>query len=201
MRSSGLARWGGSAALLGGLLLVVYAVGTAMIPDSVGESAGHALYHVFNAPPNALLAVGIAGLYVYLRRGGRFGIVGKVGFWMCAVVFALTAVGGVGIIVSEMTLGGAGVAVLDIIHPMLLLLMLGAILFGIGALRAGDLPRGGAIIVLAAPIALLATFFAGVEAEWAFSAGMAVFGLGWAWLGYGLRSRQMDESTLVRPAI
>lgn len=201
METSSLVRWGGAAALFGGLLLVVYAVGTAMIPESVGESAGHALYHVFNAPPNALLAVGIVGLYVYLRRGGRFGILGKVGFWMCAVVFTLTAIGGVGIIVSETMFGGAGLAFLDIIHPMVLLLMLGAILFGIGALRAGSLPMGGAIIVLAAPVALLATFFSGVEAEWAFSAGMVMFGLRWAWLGYGLRSRQTEETVLARPAV
>ena len=49
MTSSDLIRWGGPAAMLGRLLFVVYAVGTSLIPEDVGESTGHALYHVLNA--------------------------------------------------------------------------------------------------------------------------------------------------------
>lgn len=202
MSSSKLARLAGPAVLLGGLLFVVYAVGNALAERfaSVGESAGHAIYHVFNVPPNALLAVGMVGLYAYLKQSGRFGIVGKTGLWICAVVFALTAIGGLGIIVSETTLGGAGVPVLDIIHPMVLLLMLGSILFGVGALKEGSLPKGAALMLIIVPILLVGSLFALGGPQWAFIGGFVLFGVAWAWLGYGLSSHTAGEAAEPQPA-
>ncbi len=201
MTSSDLIRWGGPAAMMGGLLFIVYAVGTSLIPEDISESTGHALYHVLNAPPNAFLAVGIVGLYLYARRSGRFGKLGAVGFYICAVVFALGAVGGLAIIASETMLGGAFVSVLDAIHPMVLLLMVGTILFGVATLRAGTLPRGGALMLVVVPLLMIASLFLLGGPEWAFTGGMALFGIGWAWLGYGLLSRQREESVQARPAV
>ncbi|MGH3089841.1 MAG: hypothetical protein ACRDSJ_21385, partial [Rubrobacteraceae bacterium] len=188
-----------------GVLFVVYALGSALVvrfaAGSVSDSAGHAIYHVFNAPPNAVLAVGMLGLFAYLRGNGNFGVVGKAGLWICAVVFALTAIGGLGIIISETTLGGAGVSVLDIIHPMVLLLMLGSILFGIGVYRTGGLPKGAAFMLIVVPILMISSLFALGGPEWSFIGGMALFGVAWAWLGYGLYSRQKVEATEPRPAV
>lgn len=190
--------------MLGGLLFVIYAVGTPLIyasaPAFGDSSAGHAVYHVFNAPPNALMFLGVIGLYLYLRDRGGFGIVGKVGFYICATVFALTAMGGLAIITSETALGGAGVTVLDIIHPMVLLLMLGTVLFGVGALRSDGLPRGGAMILIVVPVLMVASLFALGGPEWAFAGGMSLFGVGWVWLGYGLSSRQ-EETLQPKPAV
>lgn len=198
MSSSKLIRRGGPAALLGGLLFVVYAAGFSLVaaynPALEDSSVGHAIYHVFNVPPNALMFIGIIGLYLYLRQSsGRFGIMGKIGFYICAVVFALTAIGGLAIIASETMLGGAGVEVLDAIHPMVLLLMLGSILFGIGVLRSGAMARGGALMLVVVPVLMIASLFVLGGPQWAFIGGMALFGLGWAWLGYDLWSHQNEE--------
>lgn len=201
--SSNLIRWGGPAALLGGLLFVVYAVGFSLVaaynPALEESSAGHAIYHMFNAPPNALMFIGIIGLYLYLCRSDRFGIVGKIGFYICAVVFAVEAIGGLAIIASETMLGGAGVAVLDAVHPMVLLLMLGSILFGIGVLRSGAMARGGALMLVVVPVLMIASLFLLGGPQWAFIGGMALFGLGWAWLGYDLWSHKV-EVVRARPA-
>ncbi len=207
MSSSNLIRYGGPAALLGGLLFVVYAVGFSLVvaynPSLEDSAAGHAIYHVFNVPPNALMFIGIIGLYLYLRQSSsaRFGIVGKIGFYICAVVFALTAIGGLGIIASESMLGGAGVAVLDVLHPMVLLLMLGSILFGIGVLRSGAMARGGALMLVVVPVLMIASLFVLGGPQWAFIGGMALFGLGWAWLGYDLWSHQKEEIVRDRLAV
>lgn len=189
--------------MLGGLLFVVYAVGTALVvaynPALEKSSAGHAIYHLFNAPPNALLAVGVIGLYLYLRQSGRFGKLGAVGFYICAIVFAVEAMVGLAIIATE--LSGTFTPALDIIHPMVLLVMLGSILFGIAAFRAGSLPRGGALMLVVVPVLMIASLFALGGPQWAFTGGMALFGLGWAWLGYGLWSHHAQEIIQPEPAI
>lgn len=196
-------RYGAAAALLGGVLFVIYAVGTALVtalnPALEESSTGHVVYHLFNVPPNALMVVGIIGLYLYLRQSGRFGKLGAVGFYICAIVFAVEAVGGLAIIATELT--GTFTPALDIIHPLVLLLMLGSILFGIATFRAGNLPRGGALMLMVVPVLMIASLFALGGPQWAFTGGMALFGLGWAWLGYGLWSHQPEESIRPEPAV
>ena len=123
------------------------------------------------------------------------------GFYLCAFVFAIEAIGGLAIIASETMLGGALVSVLDATHPMVLLLMVGTTLFGVATLRAGTLPRGGALMLVVVPLLMIASLFLLGGPEWAFTGGMALFGMGWAWLGYGLLSRQREESVQARPAV
>lgn len=195
MWKSRLMELSGPAALLAGLTWIVYAVGT----NFIGES--HAAYHVLNAPPNALLAVSTAGLYLYLRRSGRFGKLGSVAFYVCLFVFALEAVGGLAIIVSETMFGGAFVEVLDVVHPFVLLLLLGSVLFGVAILRAGVLPRGGAVTIVAIPLVSVGVLFSGLETDWLFSTLMALLGLGWAWLGYGLYARRGEELAPPQPRV
>jgi hypothetical protein len=86
----------------------------------------------------ALLVVGVAGLYLYLRQSGRFGRLGVVGFYVCIFVFALVAVLDLGIIVNE-GVEQTYIALGPVRGPLLLL---GLLLFGAAVLRAGRLPRG-----------------------------------------------------------
>lgn len=128
MTANDMIRWGGPLTILGGLLLVVFAIGV----NFIGESNWG--FHALNAPPNALLALGIVGLYLYLRRQGNFGILDKIGFYICALIFAIEAIGGVGIILADGVFGAEGlVTVLDIVHPLEMLLVPGLILFDVGA--------------------------------------------------------------------
>ncbi len=98
-------------------------------------------------------------------------------------------------------MGGAGVAMLDAVHPMVLLLMLGSVLFGIGVLRSGAMARGAALMLVVVPVLMIASLFGLGGPQWAFIGGMALFGLGWAWLGYDLWSRQKVEIVRDRPAV
>jgi hypothetical protein len=72
-----------------------------------------------------------------------------------------------------------------------LLLPLGLLLFGAAVLRAGRLPRGGAWLLIAAALTSVLSIFAmilsgGTLGPWVFIVPTVLFGLGWAWLGYGL---------------
>ena len=129
------------------------------------------------------------GIYLYLERAGRFGWVGGVGFAICALVFALIASLDIGIILDE----GVERLYEDLGALRALLLFLGLVLFGVGILRAGTLPRGGAWLLIAAPMANVAGIVGmiltnGTIGGWVWLIPELCIGLGWAWLGYGLWS-------------
>lgn len=179
--SSNLIRWGAVAAILGGALSVLFAF--------VGEDSPA---HVpLDAARYALLAVGITGLYFYLRRSRGFGRLGAAGFYICVFVFALVAVLDLGIIMNE-RVEQTYIALGPVRGPLLLL---GLLLFGTAVLRAGMLPRGGAWLIIAAALTnvlgILAMILSGgALGAWIFILPSVLFGLGWAWLGYGLWSER-----------
>ncbi len=192
MTANDMIRWGGPLTILCGLLLVVFAIAT----NFIGES--HWGFHALNAPPNALLALGVVGVYLYLRRQGNFGILGKIGFYICAFIFAIEAIGGVGIILADGIFGAEGlVKVLDIIHPVEMLLVPGLILFGIGILRSQSLPRLGATLIIAVPVLLIAGLFALGGPDWVFIGGFILLGIALAVLGY----EQHQQSAQATPAV
>ena len=88
----------------------------------------------------AFLVVGVVGIYLYLWRSERFGLLGRVGFYVCLFVFALVAILDLGIIVNE-GVEQTYIALGPVRGPLLLV---GLLLFGAAVLRAGRLPRGGA---------------------------------------------------------
>ncbi len=181
--SSNLIRWGGLAAMLGGALFVVLL----SIQPFVGES--HALFHTLSVPPFALLALGIAGLY--LRQKERFGWLGKVGFYLPFTGFALMAVGGLTIIFVEVVFGaGSTPGWLDAIVHMVafLLVIVGSVLFAVAILRASVLPKGGAWLLIIGLVLFLGVDAGGGESPWLVVLPSALFGAGWAWLGYVLWS-------------
>ena len=149
-----------------------------------------------------LLMVGIAGLYLYLRRSRGFGRLGAVGFYVCIFVFALVAILDLGIIVNE-GVEQTYIALGPVRGPLLLL---GLLLFGTAVLRAGRLPRGGAWLLIATALTnvlgILAMIISGgTLGAWVFILPTVLFGLGWAWLGYGLWSEgsaTAEESVRVR---
>jgi hypothetical protein len=179
MSSTDLIRWSGPAAVVGGLLSILFAF--------VGEESWA---HVpLDAARYALMVVGIVGIYLYLRQTRGFGRLGTVGFYICVFVFALVAILDLGIIVNE-GVEQTYIALGPVRGPLLLL---GLLLFGAAVLRAGRLPRGGAWLLIAAAltnvVAILAMIISGgTLGGWIFVVPTVVFGMGWAWLGYGLWS-------------
>ncbi len=179
MSSSNLIRWGAIAAILGGAFSILFVF--------LGESNWT---HVpVDAARYAFLVVGIVGFYLYLRQSRSFGRLGTVGFYICLFVFALVAILDLGIIVSE-GVEQTYIALGPVRGP---LLILGLLLFGAAVLRAGRLPRAGAWLLIAAALTnvlgILAMIISGgTLGAWVFIVPTVLFGLGWAWLGYGLWS-------------
>lgn len=185
MKSSRVIQWAAPAAVLGGVFSILFAF--------VGEDNWA---HVpLDAARYAFLVVGIIGIYLYLRRSRGFGLLGAVGFYICVFVFALVAILDLGIILNE-EVEQVYLALGPVRGP---LLILGLLLFGIATLRAEMLPRGGAWLLIAAALTNVIGILAminsgGTLGGWIFIVSTVLFGLGWAWLGYGLWSLQ-DELT------
>jgi hypothetical protein len=179
MASSNLIRWGALAAVLAGALFIVEAVAVPFIGDS------HWGFHALDAPPHALLAVGLVGLYLWQTRQGRIGWLGTVGFILVVTACVVIALGGLAIVFVDGVLR-APVGVLDSIHPIELLLIIGAVLFSMATMRADLLPRGGALLIIVGALGFFGIAFAGVAPEWLISVAVVILGAGWAWLGYAL---------------
>ncbi len=177
MSSAGFVRWGAIAAIVGGALSVLF--------PFVGERSWA---HVpVDAARYAFLVVGVVGLYLHLRRSSGFGRLGAVGFYVCLFVFALVAILDLGIIVNE-GVEQMYIALGPVRGP---LLMVGLVLFGVATLREGSLPRGGAWFLVAAALTnvlgvLAMIISGGALGGWVFILPTVLFGIGWAWLGYGL---------------
>ena len=187
MASSNLIRWGGLAAVLAGALFIVEAVVVPFIGDS------HWGFHALDAPPHALLAVGLVGLYLWQTRQGRFGWLGTVGFILIVTASVVIALGGLAIIFVDGVLK-APVGVLDTIHPVELLLLIGSVLFSMATMRVNVLPSGGALLIIAGALGFFGIAFAGVGPEWLISVAVAILGAGWAWLGYALWSESGESA-------
>jgi hypothetical protein len=187
MASSNLIRWGGLAAVLAGALFIVEAVVVPFIGDS------HWGFHALDAPPHALLAVGLVGLYLWQTRQGRFGWLGTVGFILIVTASVVIALGGLAIIFVDGVLK-APVGVLDTIHPVELLLLIGSVLFSMATMRVNVLPSGGALLIIVGALGFFGIAFAGVGPEWLISVAVAILGAGWAWLGYALWSESGESA-------
>jgi hypothetical protein len=181
MASSNLIRWGGLATVLAGTLFIVEAVVVPFIGDS------HWGFHALDAPPHALLAVGLVGLYLWQTRQAHFGWLGTVGFILVVTACVVIALGGLAIVFVDGVLK-APVGALDAIHPVELLLLIGAVLFSLATMRADLLPRGGALLIIVGALGFFGIAFAGVGPEWLISVAVVILGAGWAWLGYALWS-------------
>jgi hypothetical protein len=203
--SSTLERWGGSAAILGGMLYLVTFGMVYLIYDLFAEQAkgtfvgSHAFIHIFDTPMFVFLLLGAAGLY--LRQREVFGFIGKAGFYLTAFGFSLGIVGGAMIIVIGLTVGEkATLGVPDMIAHVLshVFYAMGSILLGIATLRAGIMPKAAAILMAIGPVWLFAMFGVGLNQSFLLLLPVIVTALGWMWLGYALISEKKREP-LARP--
>lgn len=191
-------RYGGPAAILGGVMHVLAFVAVYLIYFAFAEEAKHTFFgqhafiHIIDVAMFALLAVGAAG--VYLSQAGRLGRIAKAGFFLTLAGFGLGVLGGLTIIVVGLAVSDeATLGVLDVIaHPLAqLLYTLGSAIFGVALFRKGTLPKFGALLVAVGPVALFALFMTGnQQAVVPITASVVATGIGWAVLGYGIRGQE-----------
>jgi len=195
-------RYGGAAAIGGGVthvlaFVAVYLIYVAFKEEAKGTFFGeHAFIHIIDVAMFALLLVGAVG--VYLSQSGLLGRIAKAGLFLTLAGFGLGVAGGLAIIVVGLAVGDeATLGVLDIVaHPLSqLLYTLGSAIFGVALFRKGTLPKAGALLVAAGPVALFALFMAGFnQAMVPIMASVVATGLGWAILGHGLRAERATSS-------
>jgi hypothetical protein len=180
MASSNIIRWGGLAAMLAGALFIVEAVAVPFIGDV------HWAFHMLDFPAHAFLAVGLVGIYLWQKEQERFGWLGTVGFILIVTASVLIALGGLAIVFIDGVLKAPEEALNDIVHPLELLVIIGAVLFGMATLQVNALPSGGALLIIVGALVFFGIAFAGVGPEWLISVAVVILGAGWAWLGYAL---------------
>ena len=122
MASPNLIRWGGLAALLAGAFYIVEAVAAPFITDY------HWAFHSLDAPAHALLAVGVVGLYLWQRSQEPFEWLGTVGVILIVTASVLLTLGGLVIAFMDGVLGTEAEVLNDIVHPLELVVMMGAVL-------------------------------------------------------------------------
>ena len=180
MASPSLIRWGGLAALLAGAFFIVEALAVPFIGDV------HWAFHVLDFPAHAFLAVGLVGLYLWQKRQEHFGWLGTIGVILIVTASVLIALGGLAIVIVDGVLKAPEEALNEVVHPLELLVIIGAVLFGMATMQMNVLPSGGALLIIVGALGFFGISFAGVGPEWLISVAVAVFGVGWAWLGYAL---------------
>jgi len=198
MSSSSLIRWGGLLSVVAGVLA---AVGTILLPaeDAVVVSGSlSANAHVLLVA--SLLFVILALFALYARQVKETGVLGMIGFlaaftgsgllfgftYVEAFIFPVFATEAPEALETVFAVppSGALAAVLPLTG---LLFALGWLLFGIAIIRAGILPRWGAVLAIIGAVPLgLAPLFPPIVTNIA----AVVFGLGLIWLGNALWSEK-----------
>ena len=188
MLSSNLIRWGAIATMLAGALSIFMGVATS---QSFVDIAW--LSNLVESARWGLLGVGLVGLYLYLRRSSRFGWLGAVGCYTLIVGCVPSTIVYLGFVPSE-----AGVS-----YVAVPLQSVGSVLFGVGILRAGSLPRAGAsLLIVSIPIFVVAAVAStGIGnspwTHWFFVMGEVVFGSGCIVLGSRLRAHRGESVQIV----
>ena len=174
MSSSNLIRWGGIAALIGGVLYVLTGIMSLFAPqEEVLDSFTDYLIEVLFVLALVGTLVAIAGLHVLQKeRYGRLGAAGS-----------LTAfVGHVLLLVAAATTILTGREALDIIYLLgSLVALVGLTLLGAMTLRARVLPKWcGVLLIVGLPLTVFLDIVTGG------GAGGILLGVVWALVGYAL---------------
>ena len=170
MTSSDIIRWGGIAAMLGGVLWVVWSL-LVRSPQAASGPFAHALLLLA-----ALLTLaGLVGLHAL--QGGNYGRIGRAGFYTAAAALLAQAL-------AALVLLMGSEALLWLAFPVAsLALLVGLVLYGAATLQAMVLaPWCGLVLIVVPPIA----FYAQSKV---FYGSIALFGVLWVALGYVLWSR------------
>ena len=187
MKTSNTMRWGGLAYLLAGLSLILQQAYELVAGDATNGT--WVALHVFGYFGLALGLIGFVAVFLYAKE--KIGSLGKWGFVLGFLGNALT--GGAAFlnafikpIVPELTsatsplfTGPAGLVIL----LAGLLVTIGFIIFAVSLWRANVWRYAALLVILGSWFGLAAAF-----STPAFDLGGIIFGLGNAWLGFGLWS-------------
>jgi hypothetical protein len=139
------------------------------------------------------LGVGLVGLHLYLRRLSRFGWLGAVGCYTLIVGRVLSTIVYPGFVLSE---GGVSYVAVP-------LESVDSVLFGVGILRAGSLPRASAWLrIVSIPIFVIVVVASTVIGNfpwtnWFLVMGEVLFGSGCIVLGSRLWSHRGESVQIV----
>jgi hypothetical protein len=190
--SSNLIRWGGLAAILGGLIWIVAAIITASKPRGCigpAECDVMAMRDTSDVTPLLLLAlmlsaVGLAGMVIRAWNTTHLDRLGQVSVALCAV--------GVMLLVLGMGLNAISEVFWALVPLGGLALVIGLALVGIAALRMEALPRWAAVLLVIGSLGMLGFNDQNAQVLMAIP-----FGIGWVAVGYALWSGR--GATLQRP--
>jgi len=153
-------RISGLAAILGGVMMVVYSVGAASTPRGcIGDEEcairpmrDSGVYEIFFLLALPLIMAGMAGLALRARQTGSFGVPG----WAGVISGAAGAAALVCAILAQTVFFDGDFPLMPyFVIPGGLALILGFALVGIAVLRAGTLPRWTSALLVASTIAML----------------------------------------------
>lgn len=164
MSLSNWIRWGGLAALLGGVTFVV-------VEPLYLMSPGSDLVALVTDVAIIFILVGLVGLHILQK--GSYGLLGRLGFYIFVVGALIEVLGSVLVI-------AAGDALEWVMVVGFMTVILAAILYGAATLRAGVLPRWCGVGFIVAPMLPLALDTYGALLQ----------GFFWVALGYVLWSRR-----------
>jgi hypothetical protein len=187
MASPNLFRGGGLAALLAGVFFIVEAAVAPFLADF------HWAFHTIDAPAHALLAVGVVGLYLWQRSQEPFEWLGTVGVILIVTASVLIILGGLVLIYIDGVLRTEAEGLNDIVHPLELVVMIGAVLFGMATMRMNVLPSGGALLIIIGALVYFGIKIIGIGPDWFISVPVAIVGAGWVWLGQALWSESGES--------
>jgi hypothetical protein len=207
MSTQNLMRWSGLALVVGGLgialfLITLYPLGNFFDPETFTSSQS-VLAHTFHWVGATFALLGLVGWQVKQRV--QVGMTGLIGFILAFIGTTLTLVGGVS--------AGYVLPVVAIEAPQALdpqgpffasanaipffvgfaTFMLGYVLLGIATIRAGILPRWGAVLVMLGAILFnLPPQPLGPFPTFVILVGAVLWGAGAVWIGFALWSSKSD---------
>ena len=189
MMTSTLARWGGLAAMVAGVLLAVK--GAAIMVSDYDPS--------FVPPATLLFALGMVGLHARLE--GRGGLLGTVGIILAWVALVASAVNLIGLALSVPAPADPDAPALLAITYMVAFLgiLIGLLALGIAALRARIMAASWSAVPLA--VSLLWFPLQGVGFAISDGVGLVLGGLAWVPLGYALWSQSGTPAAQPSPRV
>lgn len=190
MASQDVVRLGGLAGVLGGTLWALWYAGAYL-----AGSGGYEAYNRLMPAVLLLLAVGLLAFYAVQNARSR-GWVGRAGLVVTLVGLLMMIVGNVAEfwVFTEEAYGPDSLrnSAWMAFGLGLLTVYVGTVLFGLGTLRAGELPRLGALLIMiwfpAGFVASGLLQLLGVPEGLAFSGMTGLQGAGWVVLGYAVWS-------------
>jgi hypothetical protein len=191
MSSSNLTRPGGLAAMLGGLLVILV-----LIPIHI-MNENSVWVNVTWIPTLVLLAMGMVELRS--RQQGGLGWLGNTGFFLAVIGTVLFTVVSLGNALYKGPLQTTPPELVQAIEGVVVLsMMAGTLLLGIATAKAGVLPRWSGLALVIGTLSALILGFIGSENVRLQEAGVLLFGVGWAVLGFALWSGKGE--TLQQPS-